>query len=145
LGYPKGRMTEAARKAEAKNARAVGQKESDMSRKRWSMLAGLLAAGAAVGAAGALVMRRRKRQQWEEYGPSPALESAAEKAKGSVDRAAGAVKSAATSAAAEFSSAAESAAGKASSAIDKATGKTASTPSDELVGRTSSQSPNNRI
>ncbi|BCJ71614.1 hypothetical protein CS0771_11580 [Catellatospora sp. IY07-71] len=39
------------------------------------MLIGLLAAGAAVGIAGALVMKRRRQQQWSEYDPSQALES----------------------------------------------------------------------
>lgn len=50
------------------------KKESKMSRKNTGMLIGLLAAGAAVGVAGALVMRRRKHQQWSEYDPSEALE-----------------------------------------------------------------------
>lgn len=42
-----------------------------MARKRWPMMiGGLLAAGAAVGAAGALVRRRRSRRTWDEY-PTP--------------------------------------------------------------------------
>lgn len=67
-----------ARRAGATKMRAVSpKKESRMSRSRWPMLAGLLAAGAAVGAAGALVMRRRKQQQWQEYDPSHAMEPVA--------------------------------------------------------------------
>ncbi|GAA4453821.1 hypothetical protein GCM10023170_044580 [Phytohabitans houttuyneae] len=67
-----------ARKAGATKMRAVSpKKESRMSRRRWPMLAGLLAAGAAVGAAGALVMRRRKQQQWQEYDPSHAMDPVA--------------------------------------------------------------------
>lgn len=67
-----------ARRAGARKMRAVTPKrESRMSRNRWPMLAGLLAAGAAVGAAGALVMRRRKQQQWQEYEPSQTMEPVA--------------------------------------------------------------------
>jgi hypothetical protein len=67
-----------ARRASTKKMRAATpQRESRMSRKRWPMLAGMLAAGAAVGAAGALVMRRRKQQQWQEYDPSHAMEPVA--------------------------------------------------------------------
>jgi hypothetical protein len=41
-------------------------------RKRWPVLVGLLAAGAAVGAAGAVVARRRRAAaQWDEYDPMP--------------------------------------------------------------------------
>ncbi|MCW6002973.1 hypothetical protein K1W54_00015 [Micromonospora sp. CPCC 205371] len=70
---------DAARRAKAKNLTAMSKKkESRMSRKRWPMLAGLLAAGAAVGAVGALVMRRRRQHEWEEYDPTQALESPAE-------------------------------------------------------------------
>jgi hypothetical protein len=39
-------------------------------RNRWPMLVGLLAAGAAVGAAGAMIVRRRRAAaQWDEYEP----------------------------------------------------------------------------
>jgi hypothetical protein len=38
---------------------------------RWPMLVGLLAAGAAVGAAGAMVARRRRNATWDEYEPMP--------------------------------------------------------------------------
>jgi hypothetical protein len=67
-----------ARRTGATKMRAVSPtKESRMSRNRWPMLAGMLAVGAAVGAAGALVMRRRKQQQWQEYDPSHAMEPVA--------------------------------------------------------------------
>jgi hypothetical protein len=38
---------------------------------RWPMLMGLLAAGAAVGAAGAMVAKRRRAATWEEFEPMP--------------------------------------------------------------------------
>ncbi|MDQ7911081.1 hypothetical protein RB614_41995 [Phytohabitans sp. ZYX-F-186] len=67
-----------ARPAGTTKMRAVTPKrESRMSRRRLPMLAGLLAAGAALGAVGALVMRRRKQQQWQEYDPSQAMEPVA--------------------------------------------------------------------
>lgn len=67
-----------ARKAGGMKMRAISpKKEPRMSRGRLPMLIGLLAAGAAVGAAGALVMRRRKQQQWQEYEPSHAMEPVA--------------------------------------------------------------------
>lgn len=63
-------------KAGARGARAIGVKKKGprMSRKRGFMLTGLLAAGVAAGATGALVMRRRRQQRWEEYDPNQALE-----------------------------------------------------------------------
>ncbi|HEY3008035.1 MAG TPA: hypothetical protein VGJ63_08215 [Micromonosporaceae bacterium] len=62
---------EMAVRAKSRNRR---QQEAEMGRKRRSVWAGMLAAGAAVGAAGALIMRRRK-QRWEEYDPAQALEA----------------------------------------------------------------------
>jgi hypothetical protein len=70
---------DAARRAKAKNLTLMTKKkESRMSRKRWPMLAGMLVAGAAVGAVGALVMRRRRQHEWEEYDPTRAIETPAE-------------------------------------------------------------------
>ncbi|WP_144119790.1 hypothetical protein [Catellatospora sichuanensis] len=53
------------------------------------MLIGLLAAGAAVGIAGALVMKRRRQQQWSEYDPSQALETMRSETKSMTDKTAG--------------------------------------------------------
>jgi len=55
--------TDKARKAKNK----AGKEESGMSRKRTGLLVGLLAAGAAAGATGAMMARRRNRAKWEEY------------------------------------------------------------------------------
>ena len=69
----------AARKAKAKNAKAMSKKAKAMDKKAakaakkkqsgTSKFTKLLVAGAAVGVAGVLVMRRRKQQQWDEYDP----------------------------------------------------------------------------
>jgi hypothetical protein len=53
--------------------RAIGKTPVKPAR-RWPRIATLLAAGAAVGAAGAFIMRRR-RQQWQEYDPSSPVET----------------------------------------------------------------------
>ncbi len=55
---------------------AHARKGNDVSNKRhWPVLVGLLAAGAAVGAAGAVVVRRRRvAAEWEEYEPTTAIE-----------------------------------------------------------------------
>jgi hypothetical protein len=60
----------------AKNTgrRAVGKKPVKPAR-RWPRIATLLAAGAAVGAAGAFILRRRRQQQWEEYDPARPVET----------------------------------------------------------------------
>jgi hypothetical protein len=56
----------ATKKANKARKKAM-KKESGMSRKRATILVGLLTAGAAAGAAGALIARRRNRAKWEEY------------------------------------------------------------------------------
>lgn len=77
---------------------------------RWPRMA-LLAAGVAVGLAGAMVVRRRRQQQhWEEYDPSRPMESPADQASGVLHKAADTV-----------STTAETLAEKTSSAIDSAT------------------------
>jgi hypothetical protein len=57
---------EATRDAQKARRRAE-KRESRMSRKRVTILVSLLTAGAAVGAAGAIVSSRRNRAKWEEY------------------------------------------------------------------------------
>jgi hypothetical protein len=54
---------------------ANARREYEMPRKnRWPAVVGILAAGAAVGAAGAMVVRRRRAAaQWDEYDPMPAV------------------------------------------------------------------------
>lgn len=52
-----------------------GRRGTDAESRRWPKLAGLLAAGAVVGAVGAMIMRRRRQQEWAEYDPNEALEA----------------------------------------------------------------------
>jgi len=56
-----------AKKLEKRTNRALGRKQR---RRTGLKLGGLLLAGAAVGAAGAYVIRKRSRDQWDEYEPS---------------------------------------------------------------------------
>ncbi|MGW4464353.1 hypothetical protein [Micromonospora sp. NPDC004704] len=51
------------------------KRKSNTSRRRWTMLTGLLAAGAVAGAVGAVAMRRRHQEHWETYEPLPAPET----------------------------------------------------------------------
>ncbi|GHJ46548.1 hypothetical protein Cs7R123_38900 [Catellatospora sp. TT07R-123] len=74
----------------AKKAKAKARKkESQVSHRNTKMLVGLLAAGIAAGAVGALVVRRRRQQQWSEYDPSQALESARSDSRAMVDKVSG--------------------------------------------------------
>jgi hypothetical protein len=60
----------------AANARK-GANVSDSKQNRWPMLAGLLAAGAAVGAAGAMIAKRRRAaKEWDEFEPDQMLDEA---------------------------------------------------------------------
>jgi len=53
---------------------ANARKEHEVKRKKWPMFVGLLAAGVAAGATGAIVARRRRAAaQWDEYDPMPGL------------------------------------------------------------------------
>jgi len=78
--------TEAALKEKAKLMK-LAKKEERMKQKRIGLAVGLLAAGVAVGAAAALVMRRRRSSTWEEYDPSQALESAMESTSDTLEKA----------------------------------------------------------
>ena len=55
---------------------ANARKEKQLSkRKKWPLMIGLLAAGTAAGAVGAMVARRRRAAaQWDEYEPLPAID-----------------------------------------------------------------------
>jgi hypothetical protein len=70
----------------------LGRKASRRSRRRGRMLVGLMAAGAAVGTAGALLARRRSRAKWQEYESEAigtarhATKSALESAKSTMDQ-----------------------------------------------------------
>lgn len=66
-----------------------GKKGKPVSNRRSGMLFGLLAAGVALGAAGALVVRRRRQQQWSEYDPTGALDSMSADARSMAEKTAG--------------------------------------------------------
>lgn len=57
-----------AKKLRKRTNKALGRKQSG---RRGAKLGGLLLAGAAVGAVGAYVVRKRQRDQWDEYDSSP--------------------------------------------------------------------------
>lgn len=116
----------------ARKAKSRNKKEQAEGRKRWSVLAGMLAAGAAVGAAGALIVRRRK-QRWEEYDPAHALEamrdeadSTVDSATESMDRTAGKAATTADEMAAEASGTLDAAKDKSKSMAESAKDKTKS-------------------
>ena len=55
---------------------AQARREKKDPNRKWPILFGLLAAGVAVGALGAMVARRRAAAQWDEYQPLPDVEEA---------------------------------------------------------------------
>lgn len=78
--------TRRASKQVGKAARLASGKKAKP-RRRWPMMiGGMVAAGAAVGAAGAAVSRRRQRQ-WDEYGPTDTETRLREEAQSMVDSA----------------------------------------------------------
>ncbi len=85
-----------------------GRKGKRMSGKRVGMLVGLLAAGAAVGAAGALVIRRRRKAKWSEYDVNDTFDSMSSDARSMLDRAGSKVDTAKEKAADKLESAASS-------------------------------------
>jgi hypothetical protein len=60
----------------AANARGInGRREPEMKRNKWPVVLGLVAAGAAAGACGAMIARRRRvASQWDEYDPMASVE-----------------------------------------------------------------------
>ncbi|MEV0728507.1 hypothetical protein [Polymorphospora sp. NPDC050346] len=64
-----------ARKAKSNNLKKLRKPGSKRSGRKWPMITGLVVAGAAVGTVGAIAMRRRQQQQWEEYDPSRPLDT----------------------------------------------------------------------
>ncbi len=89
LAYREGAAdaTAAALKLRGKRIKAH-KRGRNVSNKRVGLLIGLLAAGAVIGAAGALVVRRRKRQHWAEYEPGEAFDSMSAEARSMAGKAA---------------------------------------------------------
>jgi hypothetical protein len=152
----------AAQKAQAKQMKkwkkelSMSRSKPKPSRSRWPALVGLLAAGTAVGAAGAAVMRRRRRMQWDEYDATQALEGM-ETARGSSDRtmdkasagvgkAMDATARAADKAADNVSSAAEAAKDRVEPATEtaKRQSERSQDKTDDLISRSGSPSKNSR-
>lgn len=127
----------------------IKKEKRSMARKRWSMLAGLLAAGAAVGAAGAMVVRRRRRAQWDEYDashPMGSVEKTREPMASGVDTAAAKATSAIDKGAGRHSSAMGGSRDKPESATETAQrqAERAGDKTDELIGKTGTPSKNSR-
>ncbi|MFI6758099.1 hypothetical protein ACIBF5_03000 [Micromonospora sp. NPDC050417] len=57
------------------------KRTSMRARRRWSILTGVLAAGAVAGAVGAVAMRRRRQEPWEAYEPAESTLTAREDGK----------------------------------------------------------------
>jgi hypothetical protein len=75
------------------------KKDTRTARRRWPMMmGGLLVAGAAVGAAGALISRRRSRQKWTEYSTSHSASTIKNDARSMIDNAKSAIDDAVDSA-----------------------------------------------
>jgi hypothetical protein len=64
--------TKNAKQLDRRARKALGREKTSKSR-----LVGMTVAGLALGAAGAMVLRRRQRQQWDEYDPSRPIASGA--------------------------------------------------------------------
>jgi gas vesicle protein len=103
--------------------------------KRTGLLLGLVAGGVAIGVASALVMRRRRQQQWAEYDSASGLDSMSADARSMADRAA----HRADRATDKMSSKAEDAVDKLShhtgNAMDKTTDKLRDTASNMRSGK----------
>jgi cytoskeletal protein RodZ len=67
----------AANARKARGLQALQQLNEESKPNRWPALFGLLATGAAVGAVGAMIVRRRRAaEQWEDYDPMTAIDEA---------------------------------------------------------------------
>ncbi|HEX6498561.1 MAG TPA: hypothetical protein VF054_05960 [Micromonosporaceae bacterium] len=154
-----------ATKAAAKSARVAAKGGGKMVKgraqrkmaggNRGLMLAGLITAGATAGAAGALVIRRRRQAQWDEYDAQRALDSVKSEAQSMVDTARNKVtgmadrtSEAAASGAETTSTVAHTAAEKADQAMETAKEKTdnladySKSTTEEIADRTSSSMRN---
>ncbi|HET8683296.1 MAG TPA: antitoxin [Micromonosporaceae bacterium] len=125
-----------ARKAQMKMMR---KQTRTASRSRWPRLAGLLAAGAAVGAGVAYVRRRRQQQQWEEYDSGAGLTSVPSTTGSMVDSATDTTADALRTGGDKASAMAERAADKVERAGDKA-----ADTADDMVSRSGTSSRNSR-
>lgn len=110
--------TEAALKEKARLAK-LAKREERMKQKRIGLAVGLLAAGVAVGAAAALVMRRRRRSTWEEYDPSQALDTAMESTSRTLDKTANSLEKASDKAAEKMKGAGDKAGGMSRDAAEQ--------------------------
>jgi len=86
IAYREGAADATATALKLKRKSEKGKKGKSVSNKRTGMLIGLLAAGATLGAAGALVVRRRRQQQWAEYESTGALESMSAEARAMAEK-----------------------------------------------------------
>lgn len=123
-------------KKKAKTATKGSSVSKHNNSKRTGLLLGLLAGGVAIGVAGALVMRRRRQQQWAEYDSTSDLDSMSADARSMADRAA----HRADRATDKMSSKAEDAVGKLSHHTSKAMDKTADKLRDAATNMRSGKS-----
>lgn len=136
--------------SQVKEGAANARKETQVSKKnRWPALVGLLAAGAAVGAAGAMVARRRRisTTQWDEYEPlptpeEPAYGSTADSAKDRVSAATSSATKKVTEGAASVADSVSTQAGKIAETLhEKAERIETSPPGGGTAGRGTSAAP----
>lgn len=135
-----------ARKARRRSM-AIPMRKKGPNMSRRFMLAGLLTAGAAAGAVGALVMRRRKQQRWEEYDPNQAMESTNMRAQAVANSARSTFDSAVDSAATgaqRIAAGVDRATDKMTSGTEKAAGKASSATANQADGAISGSPSGNR-
>jgi hypothetical protein len=137
----------ATRKAQRARRKAM-KRESGLARKRATILVGLLTAGVAAGAAGAIIARRRNRSRWEEYesrgisamqgGTRSALDATRSTVDKGAQRVAGAAESAAETANL-FAEQTKQAAARTGEAVEHGKART-----DQLAEKAHNMSKNNR-